>query len=223
MFAVRGDVAPAAAYKAVLCDWPGASLLVDDAHALGVLGSRGRGTLEHAGLFHIAVNDLPEAAPRDRPALYFCGTLSKALGGYGGVLPGSRRWIARLKAASHWHDGASPMPPPVAAASARAIELALAEPELRVRLGDNVRRLRGGLDASAWIAATRPRRSFASRWARPTTCGESNPALMERGILVAYMSAYAGLPSEGALRLAVFAVHTPAMIDQLLDALARLV
>ncbi len=64
VFAARGDVAPLADYEAVLRDWPGASLLVDDAHALGVLGGRGRGTLEHAGLLHPAVNDLPEAAAR---------------------------------------------------------------------------------------------------------------------------------------------------------------
>ena len=78
VFAAHGDVAPLADYEAILCDWPGASLLIDDAHSLGVLGSRGRGTLEHAGLLHRAVNDLPEAAASDRPALYFCGTLSKA-------------------------------------------------------------------------------------------------------------------------------------------------
>jgi hypothetical protein len=46
---------------------------------------------------------------------------------------------------------------------------------------------------------------------------------MARGILVAYMAAYAGLGSEGALRLAVFATHTAEMIDQLLDALRRLI
>ena len=223
VFAARGDVAPAAAYEAVLCDWPGASLLIDDAHGLGVLGGRGRGTLEHAGLFNIAVNDLPGAAPRDRPALYFCGTLSKALGGYGGVLPGSRRWIARLKAASHWHDGASPVPPPVAAASARAIELALAEPELRVRLGENVRRLRRGLGRLGLDCGDSPAPIVCLSLGTADNMRRIQSGLMDRGILVAYMSAYAGLPSEGALRLAVFAVHATEMVDQLLDALSRLV
>jgi len=46
--------------------------------------------------------------------------------------------------------------------------------------------------------------------------------LMRRGIAVAYMSAYSGLGPEGALRLAVFATHTEAMIGQLLDGFARL-
>jgi hypothetical protein len=46
---------------------------------------------------------------------------------------------------------------------------------------------------------------------------------MARGILVAYMSAYSGLGSEGALRLAVFATHTAEMIDQLLDAMQGLI
>ena len=46
--------------------------------------------------------------------------------------------------------------------------------------------------------------------------------LKQRGILLAYMAAYAGLGREGALRLAVFATHTPEMIDELLDNLRRL-
>ena len=49
VFAARGDIAPLAEYQSVLGDYPGAVLLVDDAHGLGVLGQHGRGTLEYAG------------------------------------------------------------------------------------------------------------------------------------------------------------------------------
>jgi 7-keto-8-aminopelargonate synthetase-like enzyme len=45
--------------------------------------------------------------------------------------------------------------------------------------------------------------------------------LMDRGITVAYMRAYSGLGPEGALRIAVFATHTEAMIRQLLDELIK--
>jgi hypothetical protein len=47
--------------------------------------------------------------------------------------------------------------------------------------------------------------------------------LMQRGIAIAYMAAYAGLGPRGALRLAVFSTHTPEMIRRLLDQLRQLV
>ena len=72
-------------------------------------------------------------APRRRRPV-FCGTLSKAIGGYGGIISGTRRWIERLKRTSHWYDGASPPPAPVAAATARALQLVLADPGMRKRV-----------------------------------------------------------------------------------------
>ncbi len=51
VFAVRGTIAPLDEYRAVLSGYPGAGMLIDDAHAVGVLGPNGRGTLEHFGLW----------------------------------------------------------------------------------------------------------------------------------------------------------------------------
>ena len=51
VFAVRGTIAPLDEYRAVLSGYPGAGMLIDDAHALGILGPNGRGTLEHFGLW----------------------------------------------------------------------------------------------------------------------------------------------------------------------------
>ena len=90
-------------------------------------------------------------------------------------------------------------------------------------MGDNARRLRGGLGRLGLDCGDSPAPIVCLSLGKADNMRRIQSALMERGILAAYMSAYAGLPSEGALRLAVFAVHTPEMIDQLLDALARLV
>ena len=65
---------------------------------------------------------------------FLCATLSKALGGYGGIIPGSERFIEHVRRASHWYDGATAPPAPVTAASARALELLQADPDLRTRL-----------------------------------------------------------------------------------------
>ena len=155
--------------------------------------------------------------------LFRSGTLSKALGGYGGIIAGSRRWIERLKATSHWYDGASPPPPPVVAASARALELVLAEPQMRVRLRENVQRLKGGLARLGLPCDQTPSPIVCLRLGTAEQMRGIQAGLMARGILVAYMAAYAGLGSEGALRLAVFATHTAEMIDQLLDGLRGLI
>ena len=156
------------------------------------------------------------------PRLYCSGTLSKALGGYGGIIAGSRRWIERLKAGSHWYDGASPPPPPIVAASARALELVLAEPQLRVRLRENVGRLRAGLARLGLPCDQTPSPIVCLRLGTADEMRGIQAGLMARGILIAYMAAYAGLDSEGALRLAVFATHTAEMIDRLLDGLQGL-
>jgi len=151
-----------------------------------------------------------------------CGTLSKALGGYGGIIAGGRRWIERLKSTSHWYDGASPLPPPLVAASARALELVLAEPQMRGRLRENVGRLRAGLIGLGLPCQQTPSPIICLRLGTADEMRRIHAGLMREGILIAYMAAYSGLGAEGALRLAVFATHTAEMIDQLLAALRRL-
>ena len=105
-----GWVAPIGEYCRVLASYDGAAILVDDAHGLGVLGEHGRGTLEHLGLDSSAVNSGRAASDCESVQLYLCGTLSKALGGFGGVVPGSRTFIDQARSATHFYEGAVPRP-----------------------------------------------------------------------------------------------------------------
>jgi 8-amino-7-oxononanoate synthase len=221
VFAATGKIAPVAEYHEVLRAYPGSVLCLDDAHALAVLGESGRGTFEYGGLWSHGVNVVSPALPC--PALLFCGTLSKAVGGFGGIIPGSREFIGRIKSCSPYFGGASAPPPPIAAATARAIELVTAEPSLRTRLWSNARLLKGGLRRLGFDVDDTP---------VPVVCLEIGAAanmqriqreLMARGMAIAYMAAYSGLGPEGGLRLAVFATHTEVMIGQLLHELQRLV
>ena len=86
VFAARGHIAPVAEYQTVLKHYPGAALLVDDAHGLGVFGANGRGTFEHAGL--------DGGINIEGGSKLVCGTLSKAVGGYGGIVPGTRALVS---------------------------------------------------------------------------------------------------------------------------------
>jgi 8-amino-7-oxononanoate synthase len=228
VFAATGRIAPVREYCDVLAEYPGSILHLDDAHGLGVLGENGRGTFEHAGLWpQISAGPLGEGAalssPLPSPALFFCGTLSKALGGYGGIIPGSREFIRRVKLRSPHVGGVSPPPPPVAAATARAIELVMAEPGLRERLWANARLLKDGLRGMGFELDDSPVPIVCLTVGTAENMRRIQRELMSRGIAIAYMAAYSGLGPEGALRLAVFATHTEAMIRQLLEELRRVV
>jgi 7-keto-8-aminopelargonate synthetase-like enzyme len=248
VFSALGHIAPLAGYRDVLrgFGFSASMLLVDDAHGIGVLGPMGRGTLEHAGLWDEAercqepfsaeslFDRLPSPIEWEReaservpdtfsPGIFFCGTLSKALGGFGGILPGSQAWIERVKRQSPYYPGASPPPTPAAAATARALELVMADPGIRARLRANVSLVKSGLGRLGLPVDDTPVPIVCLEIGSGENMRRIQEELMRRGIAVAYMSAYSGLGPEGALRLAVFATHTEAMIGQLLDALARLV
>jgi len=228
VFAAKGTIAPLADYRAVLADYPGAAMCIDDAHGLGVLGRAGRGSFEHARLWPAGVNrdvaelrdaELPDAGPRQM----LCGTLSKAMGGFGGIIAGTGRFIERLKNTSHYYSGASPPPVPAAAASARALELVAAEPRLRVRLRENAAVLKNGLRKMGISIDDTPVPIACLAVGDAANMQRIQRELMRRDICIAYFASYAGLGPEGALRIAVFATHTEQMIGQLLDELARIV
>ena len=218
VFAARGSIAPLAKYRDVLAEYPGAMMCVDDAHALGVLGENGRGSYEYAGLFDAGVNAHVE--PRPEPSFFLCATLSKAIGGFGGIIPGSHEFIDRLKATSPYFGGASAPPAPAAAASAKALELVIAEPATRTRLRENVALLKQGLRKMGLAVDDTPAPIVCLTLGSAGNMQRIQRELMQRGICIACFAAYSGLGSEGALRIAVFATHTEQMIDELLHHLS---
>jgi 8-amino-7-oxononanoate synthase len=214
VFSVRGDIAPLDRYCRVLDNYAGAAMLVDDAHGVGVLGANGRGTLEHFDMFDGNVNT-PSGS------LFLCATLSKALGGYGGIIPGSLDFIERIKNTSHWCAGTTATPAPVAAASARALELAAAEPQLREKLRENIRRLRSGLRTLGLAVHDAPTPIVYLVTGDAANMQRIAGELFAQGVAIAYKPSYAGVDAGGGLRIAVFATHTPEQIDRLLTELHR--
>jgi 7-keto-8-aminopelargonate synthetase-like enzyme len=207
-----GAGAPVPDYLEALAACERVALLLDDAHGFGVLGLRGRGRLDELELWPCANRH----ATRPGVSLHVCGTLSKALGGFGGILPGTREYVAHARAASHYFDGASAPASAVAAATAKALEIVMREPGLRQRLRDNAARLRAGLRALGLAVPDGASAHFGVGVGDAANMGRIQEALKSRGILLPYVSAYSGLPPEGLLRFAVFANHTAAQIDRLL-------
>ena len=121
MFANDGSIAPLLAYRRV---GPRVLLWVDDAHAAGILGRQGRGTVEFEQI--------------DRRNVIQTITFSKAFGAYGGAVLCDRTRAAKIIAKSSALAGNTPLPLPLAAASLAALEICRREPLRRKRLWSNV-------------------------------------------------------------------------------------
>jgi len=223
VFGTNGEIAPVADYASILADYTGAVLLVDDAHGVGVLGENGRGTFEHAGQFdRVNVGGADQGAG-DAPRLMFNATLSKAIGAYGGIIPGSRAFVDRAKTACRWFDCSSPPPAPIAAAAARALEIAMAHPEYRLRVAENARLMREGLRQLGLALNDSPMPIVELRIGDAANMQRIQAGLQESGILIAYRAARFGTGPEGSLRIAVFATHTREMIAEFAEALGAFI
>lgn len=132
LFSMDGDVAPLASLVDIKERY-GCWMLVDEAHATGVLGEGGRGSIEQCG-----VSGRVE---------FVIGTLGKSLGSFGAYVAAERDAIDYLVNRSRSFIFTTAPPPPVVAAARAALAVLEAEPERRERLWENIRRMAGGLEA----------------------------------------------------------------------------
>ncbi len=221
---VRGDVAPVNAYLAVLQAHGDARLIIDDAHGVGVLGRNGRGTLEHAAdeageAIGVNAGEVPAGCGYNGRNAWMCGTLSKAIGGSGGIIPGDDAFIVRLKTTANWYHGAAATPAPAAGATATALALCLDEPMRREALRRNAAHLRAGLRGLGLELPDHPTPIVCVSIGDGANMARLQTALLARGVAIAHSRNYAGVDNEGALRIAVFATHTFGMIDELVEAM----
>jgi 8-amino-7-oxononanoate synthase len=130
VFSMDGDLAPLSELVEI-AEQHSAMLMVDEAHATGVLGKRGSGATEHFGV--------EERIP------IVMGTLSKAVGSLGGYVAGSRRLIDFLRNRARTYIFDTSLPASSLAASIAAIDIIEFEPERRKHLWDLIERLKSGL------------------------------------------------------------------------------
>lgn len=123
IFSMDGDIAPMKELLE-LADKYNCILMVDDAHATGVLGKNGRGTLEHFGI--------------ENPNIIQMGTLGKAMGCFGAYVTGSKKLVDYLINKARSFIYTTSLPPSVCAAGIAALDIIENEPQLRVDLWDRV-------------------------------------------------------------------------------------
>jgi glycine C-acetyltransferase/8-amino-7-oxononanoate synthase len=220
VFPISGEIAPAPAYRAVLASYGGAILCLDDAHATGVLGAHGRGTLEHWAALNsqLPISHSPTLPVRQ----YAAHTLSKALGSHGGVIAGDAALIARLGRGAKALVATSPSALPAAGAAAWALRFMAGDTELRARLRANVAAARAGLRGLGWELPDSPVPILCLASRPGVDLGRLRDALFARDICVAHVTSYSSVPPGGALRIAIFATHTGEQIERLVGELAAL-
>ncbi|QNA71959.1 aminotransferase class I/II-fold pyridoxal phosphate-dependent enzyme [Streptomyces sp. So13.3] len=130
VFSMHGDVCELPEIVRLAQQY-GARVMVDDAHATGVLGMRGSGTAEHFGLKGEVDLEL--------------GTMSKTLAGMGGFVVGEEEVINYLRFYSNSYVFAATIPAGVAAGLIASIDVMESEPERVATLWSNIRLLRGRL------------------------------------------------------------------------------
>ncbi|TMQ66630.1 MAG: glycine C-acetyltransferase [Candidatus Eisenbacteria bacterium] len=204
VFSMDGDIAPMPEIAA-LARAHGAIMMVDDAHASGVLGKAGRGTVDHFGL-HGQVD-------------IQVGTLSKAIGVLGGYVAGTRSLIEYLYHRARPFLFSTSHPPAVAAACIAAFDVLEAEPERIERLWSNTKRFKDGLKRLGFNTG------ISETPITPIFVGEADLAmkfsdrLFDRG-LFAQGIGYPTVPKGKArLRTIVTATHTEEELDRALSIL----
>jgi glycine C-acetyltransferase len=206
VFSMDGDIAPLPALVEA-AEEAGAIMMVDDAHASGVLGRNGRGTIDHFGL-HGRVD-------------IQVGTLSKAVGVLGGYVCGSRDLIEFLYHRARPFLFSTSHPPAVAAACIAAFDVLEQEPDRIARLWDNTRYFKRGLAAAGFDTGMSETPITPVMVGPARTAHEFSRVLFEEGVLATGIG-YPTVPEGKArVRTIVTATHTREELDRALEIFAR--
>jgi glycine C-acetyltransferase len=185
----------------------GAIMMVDDAHASGVFGSNGRGTIDHFGV-HGRVD-------------IQVGTLSKAIGALGGYVAGTRSFIEFLYHRARPFLFSTSHPPAVAAACIAALDVLEQEPQIIERLWENTRFFKAGLSALGFNTG------LSQSPITPVIAGDGALAmklsdrLFEEGVFAQGIAFPTVARDKARVRTIVTATHTREELQLALDVFAR--
>lgn len=203
VFSMDGDIAPLD--KIVpLCKKYNALLMIDEAHASGVLGKTGHGSLEHFNLKAIKDVDI------------VLGTCSKGLASTGGFVVGSKELIRYLRVTSRSYIFSTAMIPAASASLIKALEIIEAEPRLREKLWENAEYLRNGFKKLGFNTL------LSETQIIPILIGTDKDAIMftrklfDKGIFGPAVRWPAVEKGKSRIRFTVMSTHSKEQIDYLL-------
>jgi 8-amino-7-oxononanoate synthase len=206
VFSMEGDIVDLPAITALAREY-GARIMVDDAHAIGVLGEHGGGTSQHFGM--------------EGGVDLVMATFSKSFASIGGAAAGSEAVIHYLKHHARSLIFSASMPPSAIATVLACLDLIEQEPERRARLWENAAYLREGLQSLGFDTVTSETPII------PVVTGNMERtfvfwrALFDAGVFTNPVLPPAVPESSCRLRTSVMATHTRDQLDQVLDAFTR--
>jgi 8-amino-7-oxononanoate synthase len=207
IFSMDGDAAPLAA----ICDLAeryDAMVMVDEAHATGVVGPRGGGLVQALGL--------------ERRISVQMGTLGKALGGFGAYVAGSSALIDFLVNRARTFIFTTALPPPVVAAAGAALTIVEREPERRSTVRRHAQRLRAGLRAGGYDV-----QGDDTSHILPVLIGDAeatmalSAALLDHGVLAHGIRPPTVPDGTARIRATVMATHREEDIDEAVRAFVQ--
>jgi 7-keto-8-aminopelargonate synthetase-like enzyme len=206
LFSMHGDLCDLPGLRSV-ADKHGARVMIDDAHAVGILGATGGGIEEHYAMRGAA--DV------------LMGTFSKAPGAAGGYVVGDRALIDYLRFLSHGALFTASLPAPTCAAITEAFAVMQDEPEHRERLWANTRHMWQGLVDAGLRVPPLNSPILTVHVGDETLLGPLAVALFQAGVKTG-MAQHPAVPRrQSILRITVNARHTQEDLDRTLDVLGK--
>lgn len=205
VFSMDGDIAPLSDIYKVATNHD-AMLLVDDAHGFGVLGKDGSGTVAHFGLQGEDIIQM--------------GTLSKAIGGLGGYVAGSRTLIDLLINRARGFIFTTALPPATLAAADAALKVMRSTPELRQRLLKNAETLKTALIDIGYTLLPSQTQILPVLLGKPQRATEVAEALLLKGVYAPAIRPPAVPAGSSRLRVTVMATHTDDEIHKAINGFA---
>jgi len=206
VFSMDGRLAPLRAL-ALLAEREGAMLVLDEAHATGVLGPTGAGLAEEVGL--------------ESGITASVGTLSKALGGIGGFVAASREVCDLIVNRGRSFIYTTALPAAACEAARAALEIVREEPERRRRVLALAERLRGALQEKGFDSGQSETQIVPVLVGAPERALALAAALLERGIFCPAIRPPTVPPGTSRLRVSLTAEHTEEDVDRLVAVLAE--
>ncbi len=207
VFSMDGDIAPLDQLVSLAKEYD-AWLMVDEAHALGVLGENGRGAAEHFGI--------------EKQIDIQMGTLSKAVGSYGAYCCGSKNLMEYLINCSRSFIYTTALPPAIVAASLKALQIIQQEPHRRQKLWENTKYLAQGLRDLGFNILQSQTPIIPILTKDPEVAVKFSKKLFEEGVFIQAIRPPTVPQDTARLRLTVMATHTREDLDFLLDRLSKI-
>ncbi len=198
IYSMLGDTAPLREIAAVKRE-TGAYLLVDEAHSLGVLGEKGRGLAEAAGV--------------EADVDFIVGTFSKSLGSVGGFCVSDSPDFDVMRIVCRPYMFTASLPPGVVASTLEALSRLQREPALRANLMRNAHRLYDGLQAMGFQTGPEANPIVAVAMPNQEVAVTFWKMLLESGLYLNLAIPPATPTDVCLLRTSVSAAHTPQQID----------